>query len=279
MERADIKRVLKEKGVAGALLEMPAVIEPIYKEMMEKTESDLSKQGKVNVDEQGNFSFGGRRIKLNEDGCAEITFSDAKITTNSVGIEVAYEDGNWQDWFSHISRDNGVVVNSSGNNGNASYYESTHLDNGSWSVRNASGVGIGEKSSYNKDGEYVPFQSTVEDVLNGFDSVSSNVIANYPNTAEWYQATRRGVQSVAERETNPEEQNRRRIAFLERRVSRLEADKKELLAINSRLTSMLEKSLDFMGQVKRSPVGKIFFSKGLKKYEEESKKLPEGRED
>ena len=31
MERADIKRVLKEMGVAKSLLEMPAVIEPIYK--------------------------------------------------------------------------------------------------------------------------------------------------------------------------------------------------------------------------------------------------------
>ncbi len=278
MERADIKRVLKEMGVLDALTEMPAVIEPIYKEMMEKAESDLTSKGRVSVDEHGNFSFGDRKIKLVEDGGAEITFKDAKITTNSEGIEMVYEDGNSMDWFSYISRKDGVVVTSSGNNGNASYYESTNLDNGSWSIRDASGTSVGEKSSHSKNGEYVPFQTTVEEVLAGFDSVSESVIANYPNTAGWYQAKREEVQKVAEKEANPEEQTRKRIEFLERRVSTLEADKKDLLARNSRLTSMLEKSLEFMGQVKRSPVGKVFFGKGIRKYEEESKSLPSGRE-
>ena len=111
MERADIKRILKEMGVAEALTEMPAVIEPIYKELMEKPESYLRRQGKVNVDEQGNFSFGNRRIKLKEDSCAEITFNDAKVTTNPVGIEISYEDGDFIGLFSSCSRGNGIITN------------------------------------------------------------------------------------------------------------------------------------------------------------------------
>lgn len=279
MERKEIKRVLKEMGVREEFLEMPAVIEPIYVEMMEKTASDLSGKGRISVDENGDFSFGDRKIKLNKEGCAEITQGDYIITTNTVGIEVAYSDGNWQDFFSHISRDNGIVVNSSGNNGNASYYESTHLDKGSWSIRNASGINIGVVASHNRDKEFNPFPSTPEEVLSEFDEVSGSIIENYPNTAEWYAKTREALKVVAEKEADPEKQNKDRIEFLERKVARLEREKRDLIQRNSKLTSMLEKTLEFMDTVRKSPVGKIFFGKSLKKYEDETKRLPEGRED
>lgn len=279
MNRNEIKKVLKEMGVRKEFLEMPAVIEPIYVEMMEKTAHDLSGKGRINVDENGNFSFGDKKIKLNKDGCAEITFGDAKILTNSVGIEISYSDGNWQDFFSHISRDNGIVVNSSGNNGDRSYYESTHLDKGSWSIRNASGISIRTNSSHNIDKEFTPFSSTVEDVLSDFDSISGSIIENYPNTAKWYAKTREALKAVSEREADPEKQNKAKIEFLEKEVSRLENDKKDLIKRNSSLTSMLGKTLEFMEIVRKSPFGKIFFGKTLKKYEEETKKLPEGRED
>ncbi|MBR3613924.1 MAG: hypothetical protein IKL55_01960 [Clostridia bacterium] len=279
MERTDIKRILKEMGVAEALLEMPAVVEPIYKEMMEKTEKDLRNYGRLNVDENGDFSFGGKKVKLKENGGAKITYRDAIITTNEYGIEIAYSDGNSFDIFSNIQRENGTVISLSGNNGDGSYYERTSLDNGSWSIGNASGIDIEENSSHSKPTAYVPVDLSVEEALEDFDSVSKSVIEHYPQTAKWYQATRAEMQAVAEKEVDPNEQNKRKIAFLENRVRQLEYDKKELLERNSRLTGMLEKALDFMGQVKRSPIGKVFFAKGLKKYEEESNKLPSGRDD
>ena len=279
MDRKEIKEALKEMGVREEFLEMPAVIEPIFVEMMEKTASDLTSKGRVNVDENGDFSFGDKKIKLTKDGCAEITFRDAIILTNAVGIEVSYSDGNWQDFFSHISRDNGIVINSSGNNGNGSYYESTHLDKGTWSIRNASGICIGTRSSHNEDEKYIQFPKTTEEVLGDFDFVSSSIMENYPNTAKWFEKTRNGVKEVAEKEANPVKQNERRIEFLEKENVRLEREKKELLQRNSRLTSMLAKALEFIEIVRKSPVGKIFFGKSLKKYEEETKKLPEGRED
>lgn len=278
MERADIKRVLKELGVAEALTEMPAVIEPIYKEMMERPESDLRKEGKVIVDQDGNFTLGDKKIRLREDKCAEITFSDAQITTNAVGIEMEYQDGGWQDWFSHNKRDGGKVVNMSGNNGNASYHETTALDNGSWSVRNASGITLGSVSSHAKE-EKRTVEESLDTILSEFDSMSKPIIENYPKTAKWYKTKREEVKALAEKEIDPEEQNRRRIAYLEGQVAKLEKRNTELTRSLSQATSRLGKAVDFIGEVKRSPFGKVFFGKKIKSFEEDSKTLPEGRDD
>lgn len=278
MERADIKRVLKELGVAEELTEMPAVIEPIYKEMMERPESDLRKQGKVNVDENGNFTFGDKKIELREDKCAEITFGDAQITTNAVGIEMEYQDGGWQDWFSHNKRDGGKVVNMSGNNGNASYHETTNLDNGSWSVRNASGISLGSVSSHSGE-EKRTVEESLEAILSEFDAMSKPIIENYPKTAKWYKTKREEVRVVAQKEIDPEEQNRRRIAALEAEVKKLEGRNKDLSDRLYESTKRLDKAVGFIEQVKRSPFGKVFFGKKIKSFEEDGKTLPEGRDD
>lgn len=278
MERADIKRVLKELGVAEALTEMPAVVEPIYKEMMERPESDLRKEGKVVVDEDGNFIFGKRKIRLREDKCAEISFGDAQITTNSVGIEMEYQDGGWQDLFSHNKRDGGKVVNMSGNNGNATYHETTNLDNGSWAIRNASGILLGSDSSLSGD-EKKTVEESLDAILSEFDSMSKPIIENYPKTAKWYKTKREEVKAVAQKEIDPEEQNRRRIAALESQVTNLEKRNGELTKSLSQATIRLGKAVTFIEQVKKSPVGKVFFGKRIKTFEEDAKTLPEGRDD
>ncbi len=277
MERADIKRVLKELGVQEALTEMPAVVEPIYKEMMERPESELRKEGKVIVDEDGNFIFGKRKIRLREDKCAEISFDDAQITTNAVGIEMEYQDGGWQDLFSHNKRDGGKVVNMSGNNGNATYHETTNLDNGSWAIRNASGILLGSDSSLSGD-EKKTVEESLDAILSEFDAMSRPIIENYPKTAKWYRTKRAEVKAVAEKEIDPEEQNRRRIAALESQVINLERRNGELTKSLSEATSRLGKAVSFIEQVKKSPVGKVFFGKRIKTFEEEEKTLPEGRE-
>lgn len=278
MERADIKRVLKEMGVAEALTEMPAVVEPIYKEMMERPENDLRKEGKVIVDQDGNFSFGDRKIQLREDRCAEISFGDAQITTNAVGIEIEYQDVGWQDWFSHNKRDGGKVVNMSGNNGNASYHETTNLDNGSWAVRNTSGIALGSDSSHSGE-ERKPVEESLDTILSEFDSMSRSVIENYPQTADWYKTKREEVKALAEKEIDREEQNRRRIEYLEGQVAKLEKRNGELTKSLSQATSRLGKAVDFIEGVKKSPFGKVFFGKKIKTFEEDAKKLPEGRDD
>ncbi len=277
MERSDIKRVLKDLGVAEALIEMPAVIEPIYKEMMERPERDLRKDGKVVVDDNGNFICDGRKIKLKEDGCAEITFKDAKITTNPVGIEMAYEDGGQIDFFSNNTRKDGIVINMSGNNGNASYYETTNLDNGSWAVRNASGVLLKTVASHAERKTEVVTES-LETILAEFDSMSKVIIENYPKTAKWYSEKREEVKAVAEKELDPEEQNRKKTAELEAKIENLERRNKELTKRLYAANSRLEKAIEFIGVVKKSPFGKMFFGKTIKTFDEDAKKLPEGRE-
>lgn len=278
MERADIKRVLKELGVSEALIEMPAVVEPIYKEMMERPESDLRKEGKVTVDEDGNFTFGDKKIRLREDKCAEITFGDAQITTNAVGIEMEYQDGGWQDWFSHNKREGGKVVNMSGNNGNASYRETTAIDNGSWSIRNASGITLGSASSHAKE-EKRTVEESLDTILSEFDAMSRPIIENYPKTAKWYKTKREEVRKVAEKEIDPEEQNKRRIAALEAQVTKLEKRNLELTKSLSQATTRLGKAIDFIGEVKRSPFGKMFFGRKIKTFEDDAKGLPEGKDE
>lgn len=277
MERADIKRVLKELGVQEALTEMPAVVEPIYKEMMERPESELRKEGKVIVDEDGNFTFGDKKVRLRKDHCAEITFGDAQITTNAVGIEMEYQDGGWQDWFSHNKRDSGKIVNMSGNNGNASYHETTNLDNGSWAVRNASGIALGSVSSHSGE-EKRTVEESLDVILSEFDAMSRPIIENYPKTAKWYKTKRAEVKAVAEKEIDPEEQNKRKIAALEAQVTNLEKRNGELTKSLSQATIRLGKAVSFIEQVKKSPVGKVFFGKRIRTFEEDEKTLPEGRE-
>lgn len=278
MERADIKRVLKELGVAEALTEMPAVVEPIYKEMMERPESDLRKEGKVIVDEDGNFTMGDRKVTLRKDSCAEITFGDAQITTNSVGIEMEYQDGGWQDCFSHNKRDGGKVVSMSGNNGNASYHETIALDNGSWAIRNANGNVLGSASSHSKE-EKRAIGESLDTILSEFDALSRPIIENYPKTAKWYKGKREEVKAVAQKEMDPEEQSRRTIADLTKKLEASEKRNTELATSLSQATITLGKAVRFVEEVKKSPFGKIFFGKKLKDFEEDSKSLPKGRDE
>ena len=276
MERADIKRVLKELGVHEALTEMPAVVEPIYKEMMERPESDLRKEGKVVVDEHGNFSLGDKKIRLRRDKCAEITFGDAQITTNAVGIEIEYQDGGELDWFSHNKRDAGKVVNMSGNNGNATYHETTALDNGSWSVRNATGIILGSVSSHSKEEKRV-VEESLDTILSEFDAMSKPIVENYPKTAKWYKEKREEVKEVAQKEIDKKKKNRRRIEALENQVASLEKRNGELTRSLSQATIRLGKAVSFIEQVKKSPVGKVFFGKKIRTFEEDTKTLPEGK--
>ena len=207
-----------------------------------------------------------------------MTFKDAKITTNPVGIEMAYEDGGAIDFFSNNTRKDGIVINMSGNNGIASYYETTNLDNGSWAVRNASGVLLKTVASHAERKTEVVTES-LETILAEFDSMSKPIIENYPKTAKWYKTKREEVKSVAEKEIDPEVQSRRRIEALEAEVKNLEERNKGLSKCLSEATNRLGKAIDFIAEVKRSPLGKVFFGKKIKTYEEEAKALPTGIEE
>lgn len=123
MERLELKKLLKELGVKEELTEMPAVVEPLYKEVINKTVEEVKSSGKIIVVEEGMcvidnyylkeyYKTIGRKISFDkENGGATIQYADQIITVNKYGIEVGYEDGDWVGVFSNVIRKDGFVEN------------------------------------------------------------------------------------------------------------------------------------------------------------------------
>lgn len=183
--------------------------------------------------------------------------------------------------FSRISRENGEVVDSGGNNGNGSYGQNTFLDNGAYSISYAKGIEVYEPEDTLRDEEKIEELDTAKlderTILTEFDEISGPIIANYPQTAEWYEQARAALEARLARQNDPEARIERKIARLEAKINSQTEKISRLQEKNEKLTGMLEKSLDFMEDVRRSPVGKMFFGKKLRKYEEDKKSLSSGR--
>lgn len=280
MNRDEVKSVLKAKGIDESLLEMPAIVEPIYQAYMNCPKSMLE-EVELDVDENGNFTFRKNNYTKHEDGGARITNEESTIKVNKYGIETSYADGSWMDFFSNMSRENGEVISVSGNNGNASYYRTTFLDTGSYSISKAIGMKVYEpKDTIKDDAEIEKLESAEldpESVLAGFDETSKTIIENYPQTAEWYANTREALEARLARQNDPKARTERKIARLEAKINSQAEKISRLQEKNEKLTRMLEKALDFMETVRKSPVGKMFFGRKLKKYEEDKKSLSDGR--
>lgn len=278
MERVELKELLKSMGIDEKLVEMPAIIEPIYKEVMDKTVNQVRKSGIIAVQEPDKFLFDKKSITLEKDGGASVDYDDVSIRINSYGIQTSYSDGNEYDFFSSIIRKvDGTIESTSGNNGNGSWGENVYLDNGSWSIKNACGESISTRSSI-RYGVERPVELDKKSSLEEFDTNSKSIIQNYPATAEWYAKRREALEATIERETDPVLLEKRRVEALEAEVKRLTAVNRDLTNRNEKLSSMLNRSLEFMSEVRKSPVGQIFFHRKLKKYDENAKSLDSGRE-
>ena len=278
MNREELKQILREKGVSELLVEMPAVVEPLYKELMDCTTQEVRTSGRIVVDDEGNFSFDKRQVKVSPGSGATISFDDVLIEANSYGIEIEYSDGNWQDYFSNISRKEGRVDTFSGNNGNATGHGHISLDNGAWSIRDTRGPHIVADEYHNEklDEETDAYDLDEDQILRDFDERASKIISNYPSTEPWFIRTRESVREHIERQNDPDEKEARRIQRLERKVIRLEAENKRLRESGERTATLLEKALAFIGEVKKSPAGKVFFGKKLRSLEMDSKSLSKG---
>ena len=279
MERAELKELLKRKGVKPELLEMPAVVEPIFKDVVDKTVSQVERSNDIKANPDGVFSYQNRVVTPGEDGGAVISYGDATIDVNSYGIAIGYSDGSWMDYFSHISRKpDGTVEHSSGNNGNATMSTRTSFDNGSWSILNAGGADF-TNMPYIGAKDVRTTSIDKEAILREFDENSQAVMKNYPGTISWYTERREALVQTLERETNPELVQARRMQELEEENARLTKRNRDLLESNSKLTAMLEKALEFMSSVRNSPVGNIFFGKKIKEYEQGLNRLDKGRDE
>ena len=279
MERAELKELLKRKGVKPELLEMPAVVEPIFKDVVDKTVSQVERSNDIKANPDGVFSYQNRVVTPGEDGGAVISYGDATIDVNSYGIAIGYSDGSWMDYFSLTSRTpDGTVEHSSGNNGNATMSTRTRFDNGSWSILNAGGADF-TNMPYIGAKDVRTTSIDKEAILREFDENSQAVMKNYPGTISWYTERREALVQTLERETNPELVQARRMQELEEENARLTKRNRDLLESNSKLTAMLEKSLEFMSSVRNSPVGNIFFGKKIKEYEQGLNRLDKGRDE
>lgn len=280
MDRKELKQILIERGVSARLVEMPAVMEPIYRELFDKTSSEVRETRRIFVDEEGGFSFDTRQIKLSPGSGATISYDDVLIEANIYGIEIEYSDGSYQDTYSSISRNDGKIDTFIGNHNNESGHGHVSLDNGSWSIRGARGADIVAEEYHNEkaDEEIDAVDLDKDEILQDFDERADEIIAFYPQTREWYARTRRSLVEHIEIQNNPKLKEERRVERLERKVVRLEKENKTLIESGEKIAEKLEKALDFIGVIKRHPAGQIFFSKKLKEFYKDSKSLASARE-
>ena len=278
MERIELKKILREMGVHEILTEMPAVVEPIYREFFDDTSSEVRECGRIVVYEDGSFSFDDRQITLSPGSGATISYEDVLIEVNTYGMEIEYSDGNYQGKFSSISRKDGRVDTFSGSNGTASGIGHMSLDNGSWSIKDSRGAEIVSDEYHNDkmDEEIDSYDLNLAEVLNEFDERATGIILAYPNTEGWFRKTRMAVVENVEKQNDPEEKEIRRIQRLERRVIKLEQENKALKESHAKTASLLERALKFVKEVKKSPVGQIFFGRKLKALDIDTKKLSAG---
>lgn len=274
MERSELKELLKELGVREELTEMPAVVEPLYKEWMEKTASAIKDSGKIVVLANGDFKTDKRSIEFEITGGARISYDDVTIDVNEYGIETSYSDGDFIGFFSHVTRKDGIVERSSGNNGNGTMSTNKYYDNGSWSIQGANGPLIGQRD---ENGNLA--QVDEKQLLEDFDKMAETMSKEYPKTKEWYDKKREEVQKVLSELNSPEARMKAEMENLRKANAVIVEENKSLRTDLGKTRDMLKKTLDFMEEVKKSPVGKIFFRKGLKKYEESSRTLGPGRDD
>ena len=149
-----------------------------------------------------------------------------------------------------------------------------YYDNGSWSIKGAYGPLIGKK-----DDKGTLVAADEKQLLEDFDKMAETMSAEYPKTKEWYDKKREEVKKALSEFNSPEVRLKVEMDELRKANGVLIAENKSLRTDLGKTRDMLKKTLDFMEEVKKSPVGKIFFRKGLKKYEESSRTLGPGRDD
>lgn len=113
-----------------------------------------------------------------------------------------------------------------------------------------------------------------EEIFNDFDSVSTLMVENYPETSEWYAKTKENIINLIQ--DKKAELTKSTQGELQSDTSIIE--KKQLKIQNKKLMKMLEKALIFIENVKKHPLGKIFFHKKIKEFDRDTNTLESGEE-
>lgn len=278
MERSEVKQILKEKGLDEKLLEMPAIVELVYQNALnnEMTVEELNENEELVVSQNRDFIVDKRMITLCNDGT--ISIGDV-IKINQYGIEESCEEGNSLDIIYYTERRDGKIIEGFENSGNCTSGKNVYLDNGAWSLDNAKGILLETTQFEISNGTRKTYEVKLEDldeekILAEFETVSASVIKDYPQTSEWYAITKENIKEQIQ--TKKAEINKR--IQEERDPDRLIAENEQLKIQNEKLTKMLERTLNFIENVKKHPLGKIFFHKKIEEFDRNTNTLDAGKE-
>ena len=278
MDRIEIKQLLIDMGVKQEFVEMPAIVEQIYREYSDVSLERARKANRIVVRENGNFSFGNAVISLDKDGGATIVDGDIVIKTNEYGMETSFLEGDQFGRFSNVRRNDGKIISRNGNTGEARLHETISADTGHWAISDSRSNVLIDRINYGSGEEINIAEAKPEKIMADFEYNAETVIRDYPKTAEYYEALRKSLKKTLERQTDPLQVEIAKNADLQKQVDKLRAEKADLATSLEKSNGMLGESLKFMERVRNHPIGKMFFGKDAKKFEENKARLYSGNE-
>ncbi len=273
MNRSVAVETLRSLGVPEVFLNKPGVVERIYGDYAAKHAAAL-KSASIQVESDKKFLYDGPEkgkedtitFEIKDDDRIHVSHGDIEIKLNEYGIEVSLRGGESAGYTSIMERESGTVRHFEGRDSDGWYDETIGTDNGSWSIEQAVGTTI-ERNHQRGD------KVNIGPTLSVFDINADEITDFYPETAHWYEAKRtqliRAVENhnqAKEAESSPEAT----VEYLGREVTRLQDENKRLRSSNEKLTHMLGVTLEFADDVRRSPVGNLFFGRKLRKVERSS---------
>lgn len=279
MNRFEIKQMLLDMGVKNELVEMPAILEQIYREFSDVPLENARKTTRIAVRENGNFSFGNAVISLDRDGGATIVDGDLVIKTNEYGMEVAELDGETFGQFNNSRRNDGKIVNRFGNSMEDRLTEIISADIGHWSISSSKKHTLVIRKNHAGKEELLTPELKVEEALADFEYNAQTIIQDYPKTAEFFDVLRENLKKSLDRQTDPLQVEMAKNAENQKEIERLQGEKKGLADSLEKSNSMLSEALKFMERVRNHPIGKMFFGKDAKEFEKNKARLYSGNEE
>ena len=269
MERNQMKKILKALGMSEKLLEMPAVMERIYQVLKDKTEEEM-------VKEIVNVSNDGKTVRIDKLGLfQELENGGAKygsgVIIDKYGMDLSYSEDNMFLPSINMKRteDRKIKI----------------------TTTNDSTIEINE-NTFNDDGDailnyqnYTILKKGATPTL-GWEGNKEFLTNFYPITKEWFAQRENDIEKdegskedVSEIETRSEEQKQEEvieqlnqeiqiqkelIKSLSSKSDKLIQENIQLKNKNSKLQTMLNRTLELCETVQKSKFGKFFFRKQLK---------------
>lgn len=279
MDRFEIKQMLLDMGVRSELVEMPAILEQIYKEFSDVPLDRARKTTRIAIRENGNFSFGNAVISLDKDGGATIVDGDLVVKTNEYGMETAVLDGETFGQFNNSRRNDGKIINRFGNSMEDRLTEIISADTGHWAISDSRRHVLVTRKTHGASEETLEAEIKPETILADFEYNAGEVTKNYPRTAEYYNILRESLKRTLDRETDPLQVEMAKTADLQKEIDKLRVEKLNLANSLEKSNTMLGESLKFMERVRNHPIGKMFFGKDAKEFEKNKARLYSGNEE